>query len=118
MDKSRPMNLVPEPIEADDLSLPNSQSGGDEEKEKQRAALQIMREARRQSKWSSRAAKERATHEREEAERRRLEAELSLEAERKRKQELRGIEEEKRLLVEARKHEDIAKRNGWYTRRY
>ncbi|CAH8827911.1 unnamed protein product [Trichobilharzia szidati] len=112
VDTSRPMNLVPEPIEADDLSLPNSQSGKNEEKEKQAAALQIMREARRQSQWSSRAAEERATREREEAERRRLEAELALEAERKREQELRRIEEEKRLLVEARKREDIAKRKA------
>ncbi|VDP80397.1 unnamed protein product [Schistosoma curassoni] len=69
-----------------------------------------MREARRQSQWSSRAAEEKAIREREEADRRRQEEELALEAERRKEQELRRIEEEKRLLVEARKRDDIAKR--------
>ncbi|KAH8850744.1 Bromodomain testis-specific protein [Schistosoma japonicum] len=109
---SRLASVLPEPIETDDLSLPNSQPGRNEEKEKQAAALQIMREARRQSQWSSRAAEERAIREREEADKRRQEAELALEAERKKEQELRRIEEEKRLLVEARKRDDIAKRKA------
>lgn len=81
-----------------------------EHEEKQAAAMQIMREAKRQSQWSSRAAEERANREREEAERRRREAELAQEAERKKEQELRRIEEERRLLVEARKREDKIKR--------
>ncbi|CAH8467428.1 unnamed protein product [Heterobilharzia americana] len=109
VDISKPINLLPEPVEADGLLLPNSQPCKNEEKEKQAAALQIMREARRQSQWSSRAAEEKATREREEAERRRHEAELALEAERKREQELRRIEEERRLLTEARRRDDIAK---------
>lgn len=82
---------------------------GKELEEKQAAALQIMREARRQSEWTSRAAEERAIREREEAERRRQEVELAREAERRRDEELRRAEEERRSLLEARKREDKAK---------
>lgn len=81
-----------------------------EREERQAAALQIVREARRQSHWSSRAAEEKANREREEAERRREEAELARETERKREEALKRAEEEKRLLIEARKREDLAKR--------
>ncbi|CAH8445520.1 unnamed protein product [Schistosoma bovis] len=109
---ARLVNVLPDPVEANDILLPNSQPGRNEEKEKQAAALQIMREARRQSQWSSRAAEEKAIREREEADRRRQEEELALEAERRKEQELRRIEEEKRLLVEARKRDDIAKRKA------
>ncbi|CAH8568730.1 unnamed protein product [Dicrocoelium dendriticum] len=85
---------------------------GKEFEEKQAAALQIMREARRQSEWSSRAAEERANKEREEAERRRQEAELAREAERKREEEIRRAEEERRSLIETRRREDRAKRKA------
>ncbi|CAL8079381.1 unnamed protein product [Calicophoron daubneyi] len=81
-------------------------------KEKQAAAIQIVREARRQSQWTSKAAEERANREREEAERRRRDAELAREAERKREEEIRRAEEERRSLIETRKSEDRAKRKA------
>ncbi|TGZ70349.1 hypothetical protein CRM22_003256 [Opisthorchis felineus] len=91
------------------LGVDRANKAGKELEEKQAAALQIMREARRQSEWTSRAAEERANREREEAERRRQEAELAREAERRRDEELRRAEEERRSLIEARKREDKAK---------
>lgn len=81
-----------------------------EYEEKQAAALQIMREARRQSQWSSIAAEEQANRERQEDERRRREVERAREAERRREEEIRRAEEEKQSLIEARRREDKLKR--------
>ncbi|VDP84472.1 unnamed protein product [Echinostoma caproni] len=86
-----------------------------EYEEKQAAALQIMREARRQSQWSSIAAEQQANRERQEDERRRREVERAREAERRREEEIRRAEEEKQSLIEARRREDKLKRKASFS---
>ncbi|KAF5402566.1 Bromodomain-containing protein 2 [Paragonimus heterotremus] len=98
--------------EGSSTTVSRSDKSGKEFEEKQAAALQIMREARRQSEWSSRAAEERANREREEAERRRQEVEVARELERRREEEIKRAEEERRSMIEARKREDRAKRKA------
>ncbi|KAA3676064.1 uncharacterized protein DEA37_0003543 [Paragonimus westermani] len=98
--------------EESSAAVSRSDKSGKEFEEKQAAALQIMREARRQSEWSSRAAEERANREREEAERRRQEVEIARELERRREEEIRRAEEERRSMIETRKREDRAKRKA------
>ncbi|VDM31136.1 unnamed protein product [Hydatigera taeniaeformis] len=74
------------------------------------AALQIVREAKRQSQWTSKMAEERAAREREEALQRQREQNQAKENERRKESEARRVEDEKRRNLELRKRADKLKR--------
>ncbi|KAL5970894.1 Bromodomain-containing protein 2 [Taenia solium] len=74
------------------------------------AALQIVREAKRQSQWTSKMAEERAAREREEALQRQREQNQAKENERRKESEARRVEDEKRRNLELRKRADRLKR--------
>ncbi|VDD79641.1 unnamed protein product [Mesocestoides corti] len=92
---------------------PLETGGGEAQKEfldKNAAALQIVREAKRQSQWTSKMAEERAAREREEAQQRQREQDQAKENERRKESEARRVEDERRRNIELRKSDDRLKR--------
>ncbi|KAH9284070.1 Bromodomain-containing protein 2 [Echinococcus granulosus] len=89
-----------------------SKGGGIQRKflDENTAALQIVREAKRQSQWTSKMAEERAAREREEALQRQREQNQAKENERRKESEARRVEDEKRRILELRKRDDRLKR--------
>ncbi|KAL5108434.1 Bromodomain testis-specific protein [Taenia crassiceps] len=90
----------------------DSKGGGIQRKflDENTAALQIVREAKRQSQWTSKMAEERAAREREEALQRQREQNQAKENERRKESEARRVEDEKRRSLELRKQADRLKR--------
>lgn len=103
------------PAVASSTSLVDStetKGGGTQRKflDENTAALQIVREAKRQSQWTSKMAEERAAREREEALQRQREQNQAKENERRKESEARRVEHEKRRNLELRKLADSLRR--------